>query len=226
MRAFNLLNYPALAGQRRKRHRWWTSLTGLAVGSSLAWWGAQVVQESVQQGQQERQRLQVLLTDKQAHWRDLQKNHAALQKSLLQSAHLSQIQHQHVVWQALYLALQSELGPGSAQLLRLQLEAKQLEMHGIASDAHKMDQVRHALTVQLAQHFQPAFVLSSWVVTPAAADSSALPDVRAQSASGQTRPKPGEGGVLEFVWHSGWPDGPNPSKRGGATKMAAPTVQE
>lgn len=225
-RAFNFLNYPALAAQRRKRHRWWTSLTGLVVGSALAGWGAQVVQEAAEQVQQERQRLQSQLVHEQADWRDLQKKHEALQTSLLQSAHLAQIQHQHTVWQALYRALQNELGPASAQLMRLQLEGKQLEMHGIASDAHQMDQVRHALTVQLAQHLQPAFVLSSWVVTPSVANNAALLDVRVQGASGQARPKPIGGGALEFVWHSGWPDGPQPSEHGSATNPAAHTAQK
>jgi Tfp pilus assembly protein PilN len=224
MRAFNLLNYPALAVQRRKRHRWWTSLAGLALGSALAWWGAQLVQETAEQVQQERRRLQGQLIHEQARWRDLQTKQEALKIRLLQTAHLAQIDYQNTVWEALYRTLQSELGPGSAQLMRLQLEAKQLEMHGIASDAQRMDQVRHALSLQLAQHLQPAFVLSSWVMTPSAANSAALPGVRAQSASGPTRPKPSEGGSLEFVWHSGWPDGLKPSERGNAAKTAAPTA--
>ena len=80
MRAFNLLSYPALASQRRKRHRLWTSLAGLVVGSVLAGWAAQRVQETADQSEQALRRLQAQLTAQQALWGEVQKNQLAQQK--------------------------------------------------------------------------------------------------------------------------------------------------
>ena len=45
MRPFNLLQYPALASQRRKFHSRWTSMSGLFVGSLVALWLMGPVQE-------------------------------------------------------------------------------------------------------------------------------------------------------------------------------------
>ena len=53
MNAFNLLQYPALASQRRRFHSRWTSLSGLLVGSLVALWLGALVQEKLQQQVQE-----------------------------------------------------------------------------------------------------------------------------------------------------------------------------
>jgi Tfp pilus assembly protein PilN len=210
MRAFNLLSYPALASQRRKRHRLWTSLAGLALGSVLAVSAAQMVQNTVDRLEQERHRLQAQLTAQQALWGEVQKNQLAQQKWQVQSAHLAQIQRQHARWQALHQALQNEMGPGSVQLMRLQLEAKHLELHGNARDVQRMDEVRHALSAHLAQHLPAAMVLSSLVVLP-----SASIKVAAQAkASAPT---------LEFVWQSVWPEWSDPVPPGSAAKSSSPT---
>jgi Tfp pilus assembly protein PilN len=210
MRAFNLLSYPALASQRRKRHRLWTSLAGLVVGSVLAGWTAQMVQETANQSEQALRRLQAQLTAQQALWGEAQKNQLAQQKWQVQSAHLAQIQRQHARWQALHQALQHEMGPGSVQLMRLQLEAKHLELHGNARDVQRMDEVRHALSAHLAQHLPAAMVLSSLVVLP-----SASIKVAAQAkASAPT---------LEFVWQSVWPEWSDPVPPGSAAKSSSPT---
>jgi len=210
MRAFNLLSYPALASQRRKRHRLWTSLAGLVVGSVLAGWAAQRVQETADQSEQALRRLQAQLTAQQALWGEVQKNQLAQQKWQVQSAHLAQIQRQHALWQALHQALQHEMAPGSVQLMRLQLEAKHLELHGNARDVQRMDEVRHALSAHLAQHLPSAMVLSSLVVLP----STSMKVAAQAKASAPT---------LEFVWQSVWPEWSDPVPPGSAAKSSSPT---
>lgn len=221
MRAFNFLHHPALASQRRKRHRWWTSLAGLALGSAVAWWAAQLVQEAADQIHLERQRLQVQLSAQQAQWQDLQKHTAMQKKWLSQSVHLSQLQHQHATWRALHQALQKEFGPNSVQLTRLQLEGLRLEMQGIASNAQRMEVARHAMALHLAQHLQPLLVLNSLVVSPS---SGSFDAVQAKVSGGVPVPhiKPSQGGALEFVWQSGWPAWSDPV---GLMDVAEPLVQ-
>lgn len=219
MRAFNLLQYPALASQRRKRHRLWTSLTGLAVGSFMAGWAAQWVQEAADQALQERHRLQAQLTQQQVLWRSVQKDQALHQKWHLQSAHLTHIDRQRASWQALHQALQNELGPDSVQLIRLQLEANQLELHGRASSAQRMDEVRQNLSVDLAPHLRSAMVLSSLVALPVSG-----PQKTAQALQHAQAGQAGlSGQALEFVWQSGWPDGTAPAQLGSAKEPMQPT---
>jgi Tfp pilus assembly protein PilN len=208
MRAFNLLSYPAMASQRRKRHRLWTSLAGLVVGSVLAGWAAQRVQETADQSAQALRRLQAQLTAQQALWGEVQKNQLAQQKRQLQSTHLAQIQRQDARWQALHQVLQQEMAPGSVQLMRLQLEAKHLELHGNASDVQRMDEVRHALSAHLAQHLPSAMVLSSLVVLP----STSIKVATQAKTSAPT---------LEFVWQGVWPEWSDPVP-GSAAKSSSP----
>jgi Tfp pilus assembly protein PilN len=210
MRAFNLLHYPALASQRRRRYRLWTAMAGWVVGAVLAVGVAQVVQEAADQAAQERQRVQAQLAEQQAQWGKVQKALSAQQKWHVQSAHLAQIQRQHVGWQALHHALQNELGPGSVQLTRLQLEATQLQLQGSASDVQRMDAVRHAVSAHLAQHWPSAMVLGSLVVVP-----SDNPKAAAQAKANAQ--------ALEFVWQSGWPAWSGSAQPGSAAKSNLPT---
>ena len=210
MRAFNLLHYPALASQRRRRHRLWSAMAGWVAGAVLAVWVSQVVQEAVDQAAQERHLLQAQLAEQQAQWGKVQKAQSAQQKWHVQLAHLAQIQSQHAGWQALHSALQNELGPGSVQLMRLQLEGTQLQLHGSASDVQRMDAVRHAVSAHLAQHLPSAMVLGSLVAV-----STDNPIAAAQAKANAQ--------VLEFVWQSGWPAWSGSAQLGSAAKLNPPT---
>jgi Tfp pilus assembly protein PilN len=90
-------------------------------------------------------------------------------------------------WEALHQALLQEAGPESVQLLRLQLDAQNLELHGQAKDVQRMAQARAKLSSPLAVPSQDgAWTLASLVNAP--------------DAPGAASPAP-----LEFVWQTAWP---------------------
>lgn len=212
MVSFNLLHYPALASQRRRRHRWWTSLTGLAVGLAVAGWAAQELQALADQMQEDRTRLQAQLTDQTMQLQRLQKQQAVQKKWQLQSAHLAQLRQQHLTWLALYQSLQQAASPSSVQFLRLQLQAHQLELQGQARDVKRMEDARKRLSRsmsfppggndkvhaegQAGQTLQPVWVLSSLDTLFATGAASVTP------ATDPLEPHKAE---LSFVWQSVWP---------------------
>jgi hypothetical protein len=83
--------------------------------------------------------------------------------------------------------LLQEAGPESVQLLRLQLDAQTLELHGQAKDVLHMDQARARWSIPLAASSQDA----AWTLVSL---------VNASGAQGAASPAP-----LEFVWQTAWP---------------------
>jgi Tfp pilus assembly protein PilN len=187
MTAFNLLQYPALASQRRRFHSRWTSLSGLLVGSLVALWGMTQVQEKRLQRVQEGALLQsrVKLAQKQ-----LATDTARLSQQntwLQQASRVQALSQQQRRWEALHQTLLEEAGPNSVQLLRLQLDGQTLELHGQAKDVPRMAQARARWSVPLATPEQDA----AW---------SLVSLVNASAAEGV-----GSSAPLEFVWQTAWP---------------------
>lgn len=218
MTPFNLLHYPALASQRRRFHRRWTSLAGLVVGAAVAGWSVQAAQESAGQLQLERIRLQKQWAAQNMQWQGLQKQQDLQKTWQLQSAHLEKLKHQHMTWLALHQTLQQEAGSDSVQFELLQLEGGKLALHGQAPNLMLMESTRTRFSQSFSQlpatnplqlslkathnngltgHItQPFWALSSLVATPATGAAEALPPA-GQPAALKTR--------LAFVWQSSWP---------------------
>jgi Tfp pilus assembly protein PilN len=202
MNAFNLLQYPALASQRRKFHSRWTSLSGLLVGSLLALWLGALAQEKRQQRVQEAALLQSRLQQVQNRLAADKVRQAQQNTWLQQAAHVQALSAQQRSWEALHQALLQEAGPESVQLLRLQLDAQTLELHGQAKDVQRMAQARARLSTPLVAPSQDgAWTLASLVSAP--------------GAQGAASPAP-----LEFVWQAAWPQvGSGPAAVAPAQKL-------
>lgn len=187
MNAFNLLQYPALASQRRRFHSRWTSLSGLLVGSLVALWLMAQVQEKRQLQVQEAALLQSRLKQVQNRLAADKARQAQQNTWLQQAAHVQALSAQQRRWEALHQALLKEAGPESVQLLRLQLDAQTLELHGQAKDVQRMAQARARWSMPLAASSQDA----AWTLVSL---------VNAPDAQGAASPAP-----LEFVWQTAWP---------------------
>ena len=202
MNAFNLLQYPALASQRRRFHSRWTSLSGLLVGSLVALWLGALVQEKRQQRVQEAALLQARLTQVQNRLAADKAQQAQQNTWLQQAAHVQALSAQQRSWEALHQALLQEAGPESVQLLRLQLDAQMLELHGQAKDVQRMAEVRARWSMPLGALSQDGvWTLASLVSAP--------------GAQGAASP-----GQLEFVWQTAWPQvGSGPAAEASAQKL-------
>ncbi len=187
MMPFNLLQYPALASQRRRFHSRWTSLSGLLVGSLMAFGLISGVQEKRLQWEQESALLQSSLRQVQ-NQRAADKARQVQQNTWQQQdARVKALSAQQRRWEALHQALLQEAGPDSVQLLRLQLDAQTLELHGQAKDVQRMAQARVRLSKPLSEPpMDTAWMLISMVNAP-------------ELEGGVTR------APLEFVWQAAWP---------------------
>jgi hypothetical protein len=187
MMPFNLLQYPALASQRRRFHSRWTSLSGLLVGSLMAFWLISEVQQKSLQLEQESALLQLSLRQVQNQLAADKVRQAQQNTWLQQDERTKALSAQQRRWEALHLALLQEAGPNSVQLLRLQLDAQTLELHGQAKDVQRLAQARERLSKPLSEPpMGTAWVLVSMVNAP--------------EVDGAASPAP-----LEFVWHAAWP---------------------
>jgi Tfp pilus assembly protein PilN len=80
-----------------------------------------------------------------------------------------------------------EAGPDSVQLLRLQLDAQTLELHGQSKDVQRMAQAR----ARLSKPFSEPPMDTAWTL---------ISLVNAAGAEGAAPQAP-----LEFVWQAPWP---------------------
>jgi Tfp pilus assembly protein PilN len=187
MKPFNLLQYPALASQRRRFHSRWTSLSGLLVGSLVGFWLMSEVQEKRLQQVQEGAALQSRLKQMQNQQTQDKVRQAQQNTWLQQDARIKMLSAQQSRWEALQQALLHEAGPDSVQLLRLQLDAQTLELHGQAKDVQRMAQARARLSKPLSEPPTDA----AWTLVSL---------VNAAGAQGAAPQAP-----LEFVWQAPWP---------------------
>ena len=200
MKPFNLLQYPALDSQRRRIHSRWTSLSGLLVGSMVAFWMMSEVQEQHLQRVQEGAALQSRLKQMQNQQTQDKVRQAQENTWLQQDARVQALSAQQSRWEALHRALLHEAGPDSVQLLRLQLDAQTLELHGQAKDVQRMAQARARLSNPLSESRMD----TTWALVSL---------VNAAGAEGVATRAP-----LEFVWQAPWP-------QVGANAMAAAVTQ-
>ncbi len=208
MMPFNLLQYPALASQRRRFHSRWTSLSGLLVGSLMAFGLISQVQEKRLQWEQESALLQSSLRQVQNQLAADKARQAQQNTWLQQDARVKALSAQQRRWEALHQALLQEAGPDSVQLLRLQLDAQTLELHGQAKDVQRMAQARVRLSKPLSEPpMDTAWMLISMVNAP-------------ELEGGVTR------APLEFVWQAAWPQMGSQAMATAATQNQPSTVPE
>jgi hypothetical protein len=208
MMPFNLLQYPALASQRRRFHSRWTSLSGLLVGSLMAFGLISQVQEKRLQWEQESALLQSSLRQVQNQLAADKARQAQQNTWLQQDARVKALSAQQRRWEALHQALLQEAGPDSVQLLRLQLDAQTLELHGQAKDVQRMAQARVRLSKPLSEPpMDTAWMLISMVNAP-------------ELEGGVTR------APLEFVWQAAWPQMGSQAMATAATQNQPSAVPE
>ena len=212
--SWNLLNYPALHQQRRRRHRIATSLAGLAVGALMA--GASLFwMERSSHG------LRLQQTHLQAQWGEAsqqlkldQQHAAASESSRQQTQHLRQVLEQHQAWTALHQVLLSEAQEDSWRLARLQLAPGKLELAGRSRDFEALNASRQRLTDQLQaawpESAPPATAahVSPHEARPLAPSPSSKERVRQTSVSVRAGPELDslkDAAGLEFTWVSAWP---------------------
>lgn len=208
MKPFNLLQYPALASQRRRFHSRWTSLSGLLVGSLVAFWLMSEVQEKRLQRVQEGAALQSRLKQVQNQQTQDKVRQAQQDNWLQQDARIKMLSAQQSRWEALHQALLHEAGPDSVQLLRLQLDGQTLELHGQAKDVQRMAQARARLSKPLPEPLMD----TTWTLVSL---------VNATGPEGAAPKAP-----LEFVWQTPWPQVGSGSMAAGATQSLPSSVPD
>lgn len=210
--SWNLLSYPTLHQQRRRRHRMLTSLAGLAVGAGLAAATLHALQAELPALRAQQAQLQAQWLEAQQQTKLRQQQKVASDTRRQQALHLQHITLQHQAWAALYDALTRQ-APGDAwRLSRLQLESGQLELSGWSRDFDHLNAHRDRLSRHLQAHW------------PAPVASAPGPSVAFRQNSVVTRLGPSPGGAgsdtgLEFVWVSPWPAWPPaglPGRQAGA----------
>lgn len=186
MTPFNLLQYPALASQRRRHHRRWTSLTGWVVGSLAGLGLVAVLKAQHVQLQRERDELQSRWDQVQASLSADKARQVLHQNWQQQTVRVQQLSAQQRTWAALHQTLLEVAGPESVQLLRMQLDAQTLELHGQALDMQRMVQAQMRLPkLDAGANFDKAWTLVNLVNTPEASRTPLQPP-------------------LEFVWQTAW----------------------
>lgn len=187
MTSFNLLQYPALASQRRRRHRRWTSLTGWAIGTVAGVGLMALLKAQHEQLLRERDGLQSTWNQAQEKRLADKARQVMHQNWQQQTERVQQLSAQQRSWERLHQTLLQVAGPESVQLVRLQLEGQNLELHGRAQDMQRMVQARLRLpTLEAGADPDKAWTLVSLVHAPEA---------------GRTPLQP----PLEFVWQTAWP---------------------
>jgi Tfp pilus assembly protein PilN len=196
--AFNLLQYPALASQRRSFHRRWTFMAGLVVGGLMALWWMTGTQEQRLHLEQERALLQSRMKQVQTQLATDKARHAQHTTWQQQATHVQALKVELQAWEDLHQALLQEAGPDSVQLLRFQLDSQTLELHGQASSLQRMAQAQARLSVPLADPARD----KAWTL------------VSLLNAAGADKAVPRA--TQEFVWQTHWP-------QSGSGRVAAAT---
>lgn len=154
MRALNLLQYPSLSRQQKRRHQSWTSLAGLALGAGLAWAALHGLGVQTLRMQAEQQVLQ-------ARWVVQTQQAKAAQHRQLQAhqhfAHWQQwqrIQQHQRAWVDWHESLQDEAQASGLRLERMQAEALKIELQGTTHRAQALPESRQSLSESLEQPLQ------------------------------------------------------------------------
>lgn len=185
--AFNLLNYPMHARQRRWRWRWGSALLGGLLGLVLGGAALHGLRQDIDacaselkqlQAQNERQRERLAQDKVRAEALDLaQRQQAQLQRVREQQRALARL---HL---ALHLAQQQQGGRSAWALERLHWDGERLEMQGRAHHAQALQAAQNTVSEQL----QSPLTLLSLSSSPAGVGERAAPDTG-----------------LVFVWQAPW----------------------
>lgn len=181
--AFNLMHYPNLVQQQRRRHRWVTGVLGGGLGCALAWgllmWQAAKTEALLT----EQRQLQSRLAERTQRLKVLDAQRALAQVQHLQRQQLSQIAQHQQTWHVWHQALLAEAQRSNLRLERLQAEGDKLELQGFAPSVAFMTAARQ----QLAEHWGQAVNLASLTATNTSGESDS-----ARSAQ------------VSFVWQVAW----------------------
>lgn len=210
MRAWNLLHYPALAQQRRQRHRLRTSAAGGLLGLCLSGLGMYWLELELARIPSEQSVLQTHL-DQAKQRAQVQRTQERQQQTWdRQLQPLRQVLLEQQAWAAWYQALQQEAQRGSWLLLRLQQEPGRLELQGLSPDMRSLVLARERLTAQLHGALSP-----SGAIPGSSPDTrAALQDLHLHSVAmaGVTPfamgPIAHSAHTVEFVLQAAWPVSP------------------
>jgi hypothetical protein len=192
MRSLNLLNYPTLAQERRVFHRWWSSLAGVLVGSSLAWGWQQWQMAQTLRLQQAQYQLQAAWREGAQQAKETARQQTQQRWQTQQAAHLQQIAQHQQAWMAVHDRLLEVAEVQGLRLSRLQSDAGQMELQGEMRRFEAMAAARQTLSDQLVQ----AITLKNVTVGPAS--------------------------QVSFVWQAAWSDLHSASSAAAPASLPAP----
>jgi len=182
--AFNLLNYPMQARQRRLRWRWGSGLVGGLLGLALGAAALQGLSLELDALASERDTLQVQSAQRlaQAGKDKVQQEALALAKG--QQDLLLQVQQHQQAWVRLHEAVLQEAGRSGWALERLQVDGDRLELQGRIRDAQALSSAQ----IRLSEKLQSPLTLISLVAKPV-----------------DLGDRPASDGGHAFVWQGQWP---------------------
>ena len=182
--AFNLLNHPMQARQRRLRWRWVSGLVGGWVGLTMGWGVLHAMRQNRDALASEHDSLVAQRVRQHAQAQDNKTRREALALAQRQHAFLLQVQQHQEAWVRLHQAVMQEAGRSGWALERLQVDGDRLELQGRTRDA----QALMAAQLRLSEKLQSPLTLVSLVASPADAVERRTPN----------------GGQV-FVWQGPWP---------------------
>lgn len=208
--SWNLLNYPALHQQRRRRHRVITTLAGLAMGALLAGLSLLALEKSLQDLRLQKQQLQAQWLASTQQLKLAQQRLAEQDRQHQQAHQLRQISQQHQAWTALNQVLLDEAQDASWRLTRLQLEPGKLELSGWSRDLAALTSSRHKLIAQLEANLPESAASTAASTAASAAKLGPMSSDWVRQTSVNIRTGPSFEGHsapsgLDFVWISPWP---------------------
>jgi hypothetical protein len=180
--AFNLLNYPIQARQRRLRWRVGSALAGLLMGmllAGMAWHALQLERDALRA---EHDRLQAHSAQRRVWAGDEQTRQEALATAQAQHELLTRVQQHQQAWVRLHKAVEQEARRGGWALERLHVEGDRLVLQGRIREAQ-------ALAASQARMSETLRIPLTWVSLVASS-----PDLNDRHLSEQV-----------FVWQGTWP---------------------
>ena len=190
--AFNLLNHPMQARQRRLRWRWGSGLLGGLVGLAMGGGLVHGVRQDLDALASQRDKLLAQTVRQRAQAGEDKSQREASALAQRQQALLVQVRQHQEAWVRLHQAVMQEAGHNGWALERLQVEGDRLELQGRTRDA----QALMAAQLRLSEKLQSPLMLISLVASPADAGERRAPDMD-----------------QVFVWQGPWPSLPSSANR-------------
>ena len=185
--AFNLLNYPMQARQRRLRWRWGSGLVGGLLGLAIGAAALQGLSLELDALATERETLQVQSAQRLAQVGKDKLRQEALSLAKGQQDLLLQVQQHQQAWVRLHQAVMQEAGRSGWALERLQVDGDRLELQGRIRDAQALSTAQ----IRLSGKLQSLLTLTSLLASPV-----------------DLGDRPASDAGLVFVWQGPWPQVP------------------